>query len=89
MTPQICLNIRIDSNTLDHNPINSYFQKKNKKKKQTIVLPIWNWLPPSDLPLKLTTWEDGFEEAKNRSEASCGRERDTVLIPSTKNSSIE
>ena len=35
MTPQICLNIRIDSNTLDHNPINSYFQQKKKEKEKT------------------------------------------------------
>ena len=34
MTPQICTNIRIDSNTLGHNPINSYFQNKIVKKKK-------------------------------------------------------
>ena len=35
MKPQICTNIRIDSNTPNHNPVNSYFQnkivQKNKK----------------------------------------------------------
>ena len=34
MTPQICTNIRIYSNTPDHNPINSYFQNKIVKKKK-------------------------------------------------------
>ena len=33
MTPQICTNIRIDSNTPD-NPTNSYFQNKIVKKKK-------------------------------------------------------
>ena len=36
MTPQICTNIRIDSNTPDHNPINSYFKNKIVKKKKKI-----------------------------------------------------
>ena len=36
MGPQICTNIRIDSNTLDYNPINSYFQNKIVKKKKKI-----------------------------------------------------
>ena len=41
MKPQVCTNIRIDSNTPDHNPINSYFQNKivkTKKKKKTYCL---------------------------------------------------
>lgn len=38
MTPQICTNIRIDSNTPDHNPINSYFQNKIVKKKKIYCL---------------------------------------------------
>ena len=38
MTPQICTNIRIDSNTPDHNPTNSYFQNKIVKKKKIYCL---------------------------------------------------
>ena len=38
MKPQICTNIRIDSKTPDHNPINSYFQNKIVKKKKNYCL---------------------------------------------------
>ena len=63
MTPQICTNIRIESNTPDHNPSNSYFQNKIVKKKIYCLAHLKLAAAFKSVIEAPTTREDGFEEA--------------------------